>query len=173
STHHFMGTANWMWGIPLQTTEHERLISFGITFRPDIFARADQMRSVEHFLAYLDDEHPALAAMVRSGKVLDTNVYRNYIYFANQVYSTDGWFIIGDAARAVDPLYSTGMSMTSIQSLQISEMIRRQRRGALSADDVSALESVWMKVARRRQLDIANQYETMHDPPQPCMRRDW
>jgi hypothetical protein len=65
------------------------------------------------------------------------------------------------------------MSMTSIQSLQISEMIRRQRRGALSDDDVSALESVWMKVARRRQLDIENQYETMHDPLQACMRRYW
>src|SRR5262249_50619802 len=157
STHHFMGHANWIWGIPLQSREHERLISLGITFRPDIFARADAMRRVEDFLGQLDAEHPALAAMVRSGNVLDTNVYRNYIYYANKVYSTDGWFIIGDAARAVDPLYSTGMSMTSIQSLQISEMIRRQRRGALSEDDVTALESVWMKVARRRQLDIANQ----------------
>lgn len=173
STHHFMGHANWIWGIPLQSTEHERLLSLGITFRPDIFARADEMRTVEHFLAYLDAEHPALAAMVRSGKVLDTNVYRNYIYFANKVYSKDGWFIIGDAARAVDPLYSTGMSMTSIQSLQISEMIRRDRRGALSDDDVTALESVWMKVARRRQLDIADQYESMHDPLQACMRRYW
>lgn len=173
STHHFMGHANWMWGIPLQSDEHERLISFGITFRPDIFPRADKMRSVEEFLAYLDEEHPACAAMVRSGKVLDTAFYRDYIYWADKVYSTDGWFLIGDAARAVDPLYSTGMSMTSIQSLQISEMIRRDRRGALNADDVAALESAWMKVARRRQLDIADQYASMHDPLQACMRRYW
>jgi flavin-dependent dehydrogenase len=173
STHHFMGTANWIWGIPLQSKEHERLISFGITYRPDIFPFADRMRTVEHFLDYLDGEHPALAAFVRSGQVLDTNVYRNYIYWADRIYSTDGWFLIGDAARAVDPLYSTGMSMTSIQSLQVSEMIRRQRRSALSIEDVAALESAWMKVARRMQGDITHQYASMHDPLQAAMRRYW
>ena len=173
STHHFMGHANWIWGIPLQSSEHERLISFGITFRPDIFPRADRMTTVEHFLEYLDSEHPALAAMVRSGKVIDTHVYREYIYWADQIYSEDGWFLVGDAARAVDPLYSTGMSMTSIQALQVSTMIRRQRSGSLTRADISALESLWMKVARRRQLDIADQYESMHDPLQACMRRYW
>lgn len=106
-------------------------------------------------------------------QVLDENVYRDYIYWADHVYSTDGWFIVGDAARAVDPLYSTGMSMTSIQALQVSTMIRRQRSGSLSNSDVAALEAVWMKVARRRQLDIADQYATMHDPFQACMRRYW
>jgi hypothetical protein len=30
-----------------------------------------------------------------------------------------------------------------------------------------------MKVARRRQLDIADQYASMHDPLQACMRRYW
>jgi flavin-dependent dehydrogenase len=173
STHHFMGHANWIWGIPLRSAEHARMISLGITFRPDIFPRADRMKTVEHFLEYLDAEHPALAAMVRSGEVLDAHVYRDYIYWADHVYSPDGWFIVGDAARAVDPLYSTGMSMTSIQALQVSTMIRRQRADNLSADDVAALEAVWMKVARRRQLDIADQYATMHDPLQACMRRYW
>jgi flavin-dependent dehydrogenase len=173
TTHHFMGSANWIWIIPLHTTEYRNLTSFGITFRPDIFPLAEKMRSVDDMLAYLDKEHPALATMVRSGKVLDTSAYRNYIYWADKIYSTDGWFIVGDAARAVDPLYSTGMSMTSIQALQISEMIRRQRRRTLEADDVEALERVWMKIARRRQLDIANQYETMHDPLQAAMRRYW
>lgn len=173
STHHFMGHANWIWGIPLQSREHERMISLGITFRPDIFPRRDRMQTVEHMLEYLDAEHPALAAMVRSGKVLDTNVYREYIYWADQVYSEDGWFLVGDAARAVDPLYSTGMSMTSIQALQISTMIRRKRSGTLTRDDIAALEAVWMKVARRRQLDIADQYASMHDPLQACMRRYW
>jgi flavin-dependent dehydrogenase len=173
STHHFMGHGNWIWGIPLQSAGHDRLISLGITFRPDAFPHTDAMKSVDDLLRYLDSEHPALAAMVRSGKVLDTNVYREYIYWAEQIYSPDGWFLVGDAARAVDPLYSTGMSMTSIQALQISTMIRRQRAGTLTPDDILALQSVWMKIARRRQLDIADQYLTMHDPFQACMRRYW
>src|SRR5262249_1778588 len=34
-------------------------------------------------------------------------------------------------------------------------------------------ESAWMKVARRRQIDIADQYQTMHEPLVACMRRYW
>lgn len=173
STHHFMGRGNWIWGIPLRSDDHARLISLGITFRPDVFPRTDRMKSVEHLLEYLDEAHPAVAAMVRSGKVLDSHVYREYIYWADQIYSDDGWFLVGDAARAVDPLYSTGMSMTSIQALQISTLIRLRREGTLAPGDAAALESLWMKVARRRQLDIADQYDSMHDPLQACMRRYW
>lgn len=173
STHHFMGQGNWIWGIPLASAEHRRLISLGVTFRPDVFPRTDRMRSIDDFVDFLESEHPALADMVRSGRVLDSHTYRDYIYWADHVYSTDGWFLVGDAARAVDPLYSTGLSMTSIQALQIGAMIRRQRQGRLSAGDVSALEDVWMKIARRRQMDIADQYRSMDDPFQACMRRYW
>ncbi|MEZ4453141.1 MAG: tryptophan 7-halogenase [Nannocystaceae bacterium] len=173
STHHFMGRGNWVWGIPLASPEHRRLISLGITYRPDVFPDPAGVRSVEGLIAHLDREHPALAAMIRGGRVLDHHVYRDYIYWADQVYSADGWFLVGDAARAVDPLYSTGLSMTSIQALQIAAMIRGARSGALVADDVAALEGAWMKVARRRQVDITDQYETMHDPFQACMRRYW
>ena len=173
STHHFMGRGNWIWGIPLASPEHRRLISLGVTFRPDVFPRADRMRSVDDFVDYLESEHPALAAMVRSGRVLDSHTYRDYIYWADHIYSPDGWFLVGDAARAVDPLYSTGLSMTSIQALQIGTMIRRQRQSRLADDDVRALEEVWMKVARRRQMDIADQYRSMDDPFQACMRRYW
>jgi flavin-dependent dehydrogenase len=172
TTHHFMGPGNWTWGIPLQSDEHRRLISLGITWRPDVFPEK-HIGSTAEMVAFYDKTHPALADMVRSGKVLDENRYVGYLYAADHLYSTDGWFLVGDAARTVDPLYSTGLSMTSIQALQVSEMIRRQRAGRLSADDVAALESIWKKVALRRQLDISDQYSTMHDPLQACMRRYW
>jgi flavin-dependent dehydrogenase len=172
STHHFMGPGNWTWGIPLQSGEHERLISLGVAWRPDVFPD-DPIRSLEGMIALYDRTHPALADMIRSGTVLDTNRYYNYLYAAEHIYSLDGWFLVGDAARTVDPLYSTGMSMSSIQALQVSGMIRRQREGRLSAADVAALEDVWMRLGRRNQDDISDQYATMHDPLQACMRRYW
>lgn len=171
STHHFMGRGNWMWGIPLQSDEHERMISVGITYRPDIFPHP--MQTLEHFLAYVDREHPAMADMVRSGKVLDLQAYRNYLYWARDIYSPDGWFLIGDAARSVDPLYSTGLSMTVVQAQQITEIIRRQQHDAITADDIGQLALLWQQITDQRQRDITNQYETMHDPFQACMRRYW
>jgi flavin-dependent dehydrogenase len=84
------------------------MVSIGITYRPDIFSHP--MQSIEDFLGYMDGEHPAIADMVRSGDVLDTHSYREYLYWAREIYSEDGWFLIGDAARSVDPLYSTGLN---------------------------------------------------------------
>jgi flavin-dependent dehydrogenase len=100
-----------------------------------------------------DQEHPALAEMVRSGKVLDTSVYHEYLYWADQVYSLDGWFLVGDAARAVDPLYSNGLSLTTVQAQQIGAIIQRQRDGALASGDVEAMDTVWRRFMARQQDD--------------------
>lgn len=171
STHHFMGHGNWIWGIPLRGPAGEPLLSMGITWCPDVLPV--ELRSLEDFLAHVSGEHPAIAELVRSGRVLDTNVYRNYLYRAEQVYSADGWFLVGDAARTVDPLYSTGLSMTVVQTEQITEIIRRQRAGSIDATGIHALQELWKTVANLRQADITDQYATMGDPFQACMRRYW
>ncbi len=171
TTHHFMGHGNWVWCIPLQSQQYQRLLSVGIVYRPDLFPHP--MRNMEHFLECMDNEHPAIADMVRSGTVLDTQSYGNYLYWADRVYSPDGWFLIGDAARAVDPLYSSGLSMTAIQIEQIGKIISCQQNQGISADDIRALERIWMAIATRRQEDITNQYESMHVSFQACMRRYW
>ena len=171
STHHFMGAGNWIWGIPLLDEAGEPVLSVGMTWRPDLLDH--EIRSLDDFLAHVEGEHPALAELVHSGEVLDTNCYRNYLYEAEQVYSSDGWFLVGDAARSVDPLYSTGLSMSVIQIEQIAEIIRRRRGAGISAAEIAELEGLWSLVAGIRQDDIANQYETMADPFQACMRRYW
>lgn len=171
ATHHFMGKGNWIWGIPLRDDDGAPLLSMGITWRPDVF-EAD-IRSLDDLLAYLDGEHPALAEMVRSGRIVDIQRYRNYLYKAEQVYSDDGWFLIGDAARTVDPLYSTGLSMTVVQVQQIAEIIRRRRGEGIVAAEIDDLQRLWMMIADLRQADVTDQYRSMNDPFQACMRRYW
>lgn len=171
STHHFMGHGNWIWGIPLQGEHGEKLLSMGITWCPDVLPV--ELRTLDDFLAHVDGEHAAIGELVRSGRVLDTNLYRNYLYRAEQVYSADGWFLIGDAARTVDPLYSTGLSMTVVQVEQITEIIRRQREASIDAAAIEDLQELWKTVAGIRQADITDQYKTMGDPFQACMRRYW
>ena len=171
STHHFLGRGYWIWGIPLATEDWQRLISVGITFRPDIFPHP--MRGIEDFLTVVDHDHPALGTMVRSGKVLDTNVYHDYLYWSDKAYSTDGWFLVGDTARAVDPLFSNGLSLTTVQVQQIGAMIQRQRDGALAPGDLEAMDTAWRRFMAREQGDISRYYEVMHDPFEACMRRYW
>jgi flavin-dependent dehydrogenase len=171
ATHHFMGKGNWIWCIPLRDDDGKSLLSMGITWRPDVFE--GDIRSLDDFLAYLDGEHPALADMIRGGRIVDVQRYRNYLYKAEQVYSDDGWFLIGDAARSVDPLYSTGLSMTVVQVQQIAVILERRRGKGISALDIDNLQRLWMEIANLRQADVTDQYRTMNDPFQACLRRYW
>ncbi|HHO51024.1 MAG TPA: hypothetical protein ENK18_09175 [Deltaproteobacteria bacterium] len=164
STHHFMGRGYWVWGIPLKDPDHERMISLGMTWRPDQLAESP--RTVEDVVAILEGEHPVVAETIRSGVVLDAHTYRSYLYRAQQVYSEAGWFLIGDAARAVDPLYSTGLSMTAIQAEQIVHLIGAPQDAAVLSEGFGA-------IADARQRDITHQYTTMHDPVGACLRRYW
>lgn len=170
-THHFVGHNNWVWGIPLRSPDHDRLLSMGITFRPDLFTHP--MKSIDDFLSYMDGEHPAVSEMVRSGDVLDTLVLNNYLYNAERVYSADGWFLLGDAAHAVDPLYSTLLTLTVFQIEQVNAIIQGRSTGTFSADDVRELEALWLSFARQRAKEVCQQYEIMHDPFQASMRSYW
>ncbi len=168
TTHHFLGKGYWIWCIPLEIGE-DNLVSIGFTYRPDLFPR--QIRSMEAFLAQVDQDHPVVADMVRSGEVVDTQQYLNYHYRSERLYSEDGWFLVGDTARTVDPLYSNGISMTTMQVGQIAEIIERQRAGRLKPGDVEALDAAGRWIMERAQREVTQQYPIMHDPFQACMRR--
>ncbi len=168
TTHHFMGRGYWIWCIPLRVGEGNQC-SIGFTYRPDMFP--GPIRSVEDFLAQVDKDHPAVSDMVRSGTVVDTQMYLNYYYHSERLYSEDGWFLVGDTSRSVDPLYSNGISMTTVQVGQIAEIIERQRAGTLKPGDVAALETAGLWVMERAQREVTEQYTVMHDPFQACMRR--
>jgi flavin-dependent dehydrogenase len=168
TTHHFLGRGYWIWCIPLELGKNN-LCSVGFTYRPDLFGR--RIRSMADFLAQVDRDHPVLSEMVRSGTVVDTQMYFDYFYYSEQLYSEDGWFLVGDTARAVDPLYSNGISMTTFQVGQIAEIIERQRDGTLKPGDIASLDDIGRWIMERAQREVTQQYEIMHDPFQACMRR--
>ena len=163
-THHFMGHGNWVWCIPMNTTEHSNMMSIGIVWRPDIFE--GEVRSIDDFLEKVGQEHPVLCDLIRSGKVHDTNLYRNYLYESSQVYSDNGWFLIGDAGDSVDPLYSTGLVMTSIQITQIASILGKHQEGSISSRYTADLEAAYKAVRNALQTEISTMYEIMHDPYQ-------
>jgi flavin-dependent dehydrogenase len=168
-THHFFGRHNWMWAIPMRSERGEcDLISIGIVYRPDLYQT--EITSVETFLAQVGAEHPVVAKLVQSGRIVDTNTYRNYFYETEKNYSTRGWFIIGDAGDTVDPLYSTGMSMTSIQIKQVAAIIEADRNGTVTEEFVNDLESLYKKIRNSLQYEISTLYEVMADPFQAHLR---
>jgi flavin-dependent dehydrogenase len=168
-THHFFGQHNWIWAIPMRPDSGGGdLISIGIVYRPDLYA--PEITSVQSFLSQVGAEHPVVAKLVQSGRIVDTNVYRNYLYETRQNYSRLGWFIIGDAGDTVDPLYSTGMAMTSIQIKQVAALIEADRNGVITEQFVTDLEALYKNIRDSLQYEISTLYEVIGDPFQAHLR---
>jgi flavin-dependent dehydrogenase len=167
-THHFLGRGNWIWCIPMSTPDYRNMISIGIVWRPDLYG--SPVRNMEQFIERVGEEHPVVVELTQSGTVADTNLYSNYFYESKQLYSTDRWFIVGDAGNTVDPLYSTGFAMSSAQAHQVSAMIAQDRRSGLSHEFVSALDLAAEKTHHSTQYEIASLYDVIHDPYQSCWR---
>lgn len=163
-THHFFGKGSWTWCIPLKSKDYEDLISVGVVWRPDV--NDMNIRNVDQFIDYMDTEHPVLSNFVKSGEIVDTNLYTNYLYSSSQVYSEDRWFLLGDAGYAVDPLYSTGIVMSSIQSEQIGSLVESDCCPKLTRE----FDDVFRTTKDSIQLEISRLYEVMHDPYQSSWR---
>ena len=159
ATHHFFGRGNWIWLIPVRAETGRRMMSVGLTCRPDLFP--EPVTSIPEFLDRVAGEHPVLGDLVRSGMVVDTNLYRNYMYRARQRYSSRGWFLVGDAADTVDPLYSTGLALATMAIQQVGAMIRRDQAGSLTEGFVNTLDRAYAGFRELGEGQVAGLYDVM------------
>ena len=160
-THHFFGKGNWVWLIPVRSEDSRRMISIGLTYRPDLFP--GEVTTTREFLDWMAGEHPLVGDFVKSGVIVDTNVYRNYMYRAKRRYSSRNWFLIGDAADTVDPLYSTGLALASLSIQQVGAMVRRDLEGKLSEAYVEDLDRAYAGVHGTSSQMVGTLYEAMED----------
>jgi flavin-dependent dehydrogenase len=168
-THHFFGKGNWIWCIPMRSPENLPLISIGITYRKGLYPYGE-VRTMEQFLECVGREHEVIAELARSGAVVDTNFYNSYMWECRQRYSPDGWYIIGDAGDTVDPLYSVGMALSTVQIRQIAAIIERQLNGYDTHEFTRDLDTAITTFQRSVTRDTTRLYECMGDAYQCHLR---
>jgi flavin-dependent dehydrogenase len=169
ATHHFFGKGNWIWCIPMRSPENVPLISIGITYRKDVYLHGE-VRTMEQFLECVGREHPVIVELVRSGTIVDTNYYGSYMWECRQRYSPDRWYIIGDAGDTVDPLYSVGLALSSLQIRQIAAIIQRELKGLDTTEFTKDLDTVLAAFQRSVTRDTTRLYECMGDAYQCHLR---
>ncbi|HET6144655.1 MAG TPA: tryptophan 7-halogenase [Candidatus Acidoferrales bacterium] len=162
ATHHFFGRGNWIWCIPMRSPDGTPLISIGITYRRDVYPYV-QLRNMEQFLECVGREHEVIADLVRSGTVVDTNSYNSYMWECRQHYSPDRWYILGDAGDTVDPLYSVGMALSSVQIRQIGAIIERESSGHDIREFTHDLDTAITALHHSLTRDTTRLYECMGD----------
>jgi flavin-dependent dehydrogenase len=171
STHHFMGEGHWIWLIPMKDEDGSDRMSIGFVSHPDHFK--GHVRNMNEFLSNVDQLHPVIGELVRSGEIVDTQILRKYHYVVDPVYSSNRWAIVGDAAYAPDPLFSNGLAFGTIQWEQIGQMIKMDIQQKLTSDYVKLLKDVLMGPILVTQTAISNWYATMKYPLLSAIRLNW
>ncbi|HEV2385661.1 MAG TPA: tryptophan 7-halogenase [Candidatus Acidoferrales bacterium] len=169
ATHHFFGRGNWIWCIPIRSDENQPLISIGITCRRDVYPHGE-IRTMQQFLDCVGREHEVIAELTRSGTVVDTNLYRSYMWECGRRYSPGRWYILGDAGDTVDPLYSVGLALSAVQIRQVGAMIQRELDGHETAEFTEDLDTAITAFQRGVTRDTTRLYECMHDAYQCHLR---
>ena len=128
---HFLPVARgWVWQIPVGA----EVTSIGVVAERDVFRRAN--KDYERWFQEMIGAAPDVEHAMRNAQPLnDLKVEADYSYSMQSLVG-DGFVLIGDAARFVDPIFSSGVSVAMYSAKFASETII----AALTNGDVSAEE---------------------------------
>ena len=126
--HVLPGPRAWAWQIPIR----EGVTSVGVVTGDAGFPKAGE--SVAEFFARQVASSPALARSMAGAKPLGELVREGNSGYAMERYAGDGWLLVGDAARFVDPIFSSGISVAAESAREAAQAIER----ALAAGDTRA-----------------------------------
>ena len=119
--------SGWVWQIPIT----DKVTSFGVVTPKKHFEGSKETR--EKFFWECIESRPEIYEKLKESKQLrDFTVETDYSYSTSQV-AGDRWALIGDAARFVDPIFSSGVSiaMTSAKFAAL-DVLEAAKKGDFS-----------------------------------------
>jgi ABC-type nitrate/sulfonate/bicarbonate transport system ATPase subunit/flavin-dependent dehydrogenase len=138
----------WAWQIPISATA----TSMGVVTDKASFVKAGE--SVEEFFKRQIATNPLLAErMAKARPIHDYYREGNYSYVLDR-FAGDGWLAVGDAARFVDPVFSSGLSVALESARQASAVIVK----ALASSDVRAASFADYEARLRKGVDIWREF---------------
>jgi ABC-type nitrate/sulfonate/bicarbonate transport system ATPase subunit/flavin-dependent dehydrogenase len=138
----------WAWQIPISST----VTSMGVVTDKTAFVKAGE--PVEEFFKRQVGTNPVLAErMARARPIQEYYREGNYSYVLDR-FAGDGWVAVGDAARFVDPVFSSGLSVALESARQASRVIV----SALKGGDVGASQFADYESRLRRGVDIWREF---------------
>lgn len=117
----------WVWQIPIT----DAVTSVGVVAEREVFKKYGN-RTEEYFWDHVQMSPDLAAAMSRAKSVTEFRTEADYSYSMNR-FVGNGWMLVGDAARFVDPIFSSGVSIACESAKFASEAITK----ALEQNDVS------------------------------------
>jgi len=142
----------WVWLIPINPT----VTSIGIVTKGAHFTKSNE--PVDQFFARHIASHPLLARRTAAARPLhEFSREGNYSYVMERL-AGNGWVLVGDAARFVDPIFSSGVSVAMESAKRAADAIIR----ALALNDVSADAFVEYERVVRTGVDIWREFIVLY-----------
>ncbi|HXV74799.1 MAG TPA: NAD(P)/FAD-dependent oxidoreductase [Candidatus Polarisedimenticolaceae bacterium] len=116
----------WFWFIPID----EERMSIGLVVDADLAARAGV--PAREMLAWGIARCPLARVRVRHAEWPPRNHVTADFSYTCKPYAGEGYFLVGDAATFVDPIFSTGVCLGMMSARTAVETIERIRDGRLS-----------------------------------------
>lgn len=134
--HHLPLTNSWVWQIPITET----ITSIGVVTQKKNFAKSKQER--EDFFWQCIESRPELAKELRAVKQLHPLADEGDYSYAMKQICGDNFVLVGDAARFVDPIFSTGVSIALNSSRFASaDIIRAAQTGKFCKESFNTYET--------------------------------
>jgi FADH2 O2-dependent halogenase len=108
----------WCWQIPIT----DEITSMGIVAEKEVFKEA-RLDPEAYFMKYVASNPGLAKAMAPAKRINDYKKEGDYSYCMRN-FCGNGWVLIGDAARFVDPIFSSGVSIALYSAKYASERIR-------------------------------------------------
>ena len=158
STNHLMGAGYWVWIIPLSSNS----TSIGIVADANMHP-FEHINRFERALDWLWAHEPQCARVVEEHReqLQDFRVMKDYSYSCEQVYSEERWCLTGEAAVAVDPLYSSGGDLIAIGNTLICDLVTKHLDGEDIEDLAIAHNQLFLILCEVWLVAYAKQYPLM------------
>lgn len=141
---HFLPITNsWIWQIPITET----ITSIGVVTQKKHFAKSKVER--EEFFWQCLQSRPELYEGLRAAKQIRPFKEEGDYSYAMQQICGDNFVLVGDAARFVDPIFSTGVSI-ALNSARFAsgDILKAAERGSFTRDNFSTFETTLRRGTR-------------------------
>jgi ABC-type nitrate/sulfonate/bicarbonate transport system ATPase subunit/flavin-dependent dehydrogenase len=142
----------WAWLIPIG----DSVTSVGLVTEGPDFVKGGE--AVENFFARHIQSHSRLAAQMAGARPLHEFTREgNYSYLMDRI-AGDGWLMVGDAARFVDPVFSSGVSVAMESAKRAAAVIIP----ALARGEVSAARFAEYEKTVRAGVDLWREFINLY-----------
>ena len=108
----------WAWQIPIT----DEITSMGIVAEKEVF-KTGRLSPADYFQKYVESNPDLTHAMRNAERVNEFKLEGDYSYKMD-TFAGNGFVLIGDAARFVDPIFSSGVSVALYSAKYSSERIK-------------------------------------------------